>query len=110
MEAIRATHFTGLNDTGQNVSLVRVGIGKILVQNRSAAVAFVQVFNALAANVILGTTVPLFQILLPATTGQEQVDFNPPIMMDTAMSVFSTTTDGGLTGSAAGVNLQVWIN
>lgn len=110
MDAIRSTHFQGLNDTGQNICLVRCGIGKLSAYNTSGATAFLQFFDALAANVVLGTTKPLFVIVLVANVGYENVDFYPPTVFSTACSVFSTTTAEGSTGSAAGVFAQAWVN
>ena len=106
---LRATHFTALNDTGQNVSAGVCRVSHINALNRSGATAFIQIFDAAAADVVLGTTVPLFEILLAASTGFESISFSPAVEFQTRMSVFSTTTDGGSTGSAAGVVAQIWV-
>ena len=105
----RATHFTGLSDTGQNITAGIARVSHINALNRSAATAFIQIFDLAAASVTIGTTVPLFEILLAASTGFESISFSPPVEFITRMSAFSTTTDGGSTGSAAGVVLQCWI-
>ena len=106
---VRSTRFSGLNDTGQSISAGECRVTDIIVQNTSAAVAFVQVFDAAAANVTLGTTVPVFEILLALTTGFQHIPFGDPVHFTTRMSAFSTTTAGGNTGSGAGVTLQAWI-
>lgn len=109
-EPIQGTHFRNLNDTGQNISNGEVAISHLIAYNTSGATAYIQLFNAAAANVTLGTTRPLFTVALPATTGWKDIQFSPPLRFPTRLSAFSTTTPEGLTGSAAGVFLQVMVN
>ena len=111
MQFIATSHFRNLNDTGQNISNGICNILKFVVVNTTAATAFVQIFNAAAANVVLGTTVPMFVIVVPITTGVVDMEFDSPgLYITTRCSAFSTTTAEGSTGSASGVFLQAAIN
>ena len=103
------THLRNLNDTGQNVTAGIARITHIHAINTSGATAFVQVFDLAVASVTLGTTRPLISIPLAATTGIQSISFSPAIGFMTRVSVFSTTTVEGSTGSADGVYLQAWI-
>lgn len=106
-----ATHLRNLNDTGQNVTAGKAHVKKIIATNSSAAIAYLQFFDAAAANVVLGTTVPRWIVPIAATGGYADVEwFDMGDQYDTRASVFSTTTPEGLTGSASGVFLQAWIN
>lgn len=109
-QVLQSTHFRNLNATGQNLSNGTCRVGKVIATNTSAAVAFVQIFNAAAADVTLGTTRPKYQIFLPSSTGYVDLSWEPHDWFETRMSVFSTTTTEGSTGSADGVNIQVWVD
>src|SRR5712664_2589290 len=98
----RSTHFANLNDTGQNITAGQALISKIGVTNSSAAAAFIQVFDAAAADVVLGTTVPVLTIPVAATAGFTSVNFVKGWFLTTRLSMFSTTTPTGSVGSAAG--------
>lgn len=108
-EPISPTHYRNINDSGVNISNGEVAISHLVCVNTSGAAAFLQFFNLAAANVTLGTTRPLFVIPVAATTGVRSIQFSPPLRLDTRLSVFSTTTAEGLTGSAAGVSAQAWV-
>lgn len=101
-------HVRNLNATVVNVSNGACFVAHINVTNSSAAVAWVQIFDVAAADVTLGTTRPLFQFAVAATSGLESVSFSPPIKFNTRFSVASTTASEGSSGSADGVMLQAW--
>lgn len=109
MNGIQAGHFRNLDETAQGPQY-RVGVGKIICYNTQGATAFIQFHDRLSPNVTLGTTIPMFAILLPATTGFVEIDFSPPLMFDTACTMYSTTSAEGNTGSADGVFLQLFVN
>ena len=84
---------------------------KFILVNNQGATAFIQIFDLAAASVTLGTTRPLIQIPLAATTGFVELDFSfPGLLFTTRCSIFSTTTTEGSTGSADGVFAQATIN
>jgi hypothetical protein len=61
--------FSGQVTTAVQVSAVPVDIGAYQILNTTAAIAYVQVFYRLAADVTLGTTAPDVAIPLPASGG-----------------------------------------
>lgn len=69
------------------------------IGNTGAAVCFIQVFNATAGSVTLGTTAPLFAIALNATS--TATGMFGPIPMTAAISIAATTTANGSTACAA---------
>ena len=108
-EPAAPTHFRNLSDTGQNISNGIISISHLICVNISGAAAFLQFFDRAAADVALGTTRPLFVIPVPSTTGVRSIALVPPMLINTRLSVFSTTTAEGLTGSGAGVFLQALV-
>jgi len=110
MQLVRSTVFQDVNAAGVNLTPGRSSVVKMVANNGSAAIAFLQFFDAPASGVVIGTTPAAFVWPLAATTGFDQMDFNLPWTVDTQLSVFSTTAVGGGTGSAAGVQVQIWIN
>ena len=108
------THFRNLSTTGLNVTNGGAEVVAVLATNSTAATAYTQVFDAAAADVTLGTTVPLFVIHVPGGTsaieGSFFLTFYPPVLFSTRMSVFGTTTPEGNMAVGAGVFCQVWIN
>ena len=63
------TIFKAAVTTAVQVSAVPVDIGAYQILNTTAAIAYIQVFYKLAADVTLGTTAPDFVIPLPASGG-----------------------------------------
>jgi len=78
----------------------------IQVCNNQAAVVFIQLFDALAANVTLATTNPIWEFSVAASTSTYT---NPlpanGLKFRIGLVAASTTTEKGLTGSAAGVQV-----
>lgn len=78
----------------------------IQVCNNQAAAVFIQLFDALAANVTLATTNPDWEFSVAASTS---TFFNPlpscGLKLRIGLVAASTTTEKGLTGSAAGVQV-----
>jgi hypothetical protein len=95
-----------------NATLVQVTAGStnlksVTVVNAQAATVFVQFFNALTANVTLGTTTPDYEIQVAANSTFTTSLPSEGLIFPTALCVGSTTTEGGLTGSANGVMLFI---
>lgn len=108
---VRSTHFQNLAGTVTNITNGRCEIVEITAVNTSGAVAFIQIFDLAAADVVLGTTVPMFVIPVAATSGFEVVYFGVNgWYVETRLSAASTTTAEGSTGSASGVFLQAFVN
>lgn len=101
----------GAVTTAVNVKQASGNLYGWLIQNTNASVCYVQVFDSLAANVTLGTTVPkLFIPLGPNTGGPTQ---SSPTQLSTlgfatALSVAATTTPTGNTTCATGVAANIW--
>ena len=74
----------------------------IELSNIDNADYFLQLFDALAADVTLGTTTPNLSLLIPAgdSTFRGAMDkvFSPPLKFETAISYGVTTTATGSTG------------
>ena len=80
------------------------------VQNPGAAQVFLQLFDALTANVTVGTTAPTLSLVVPAGTGTEDGArselFSHPVHFRTGFIYAVTTTATGNTapGTACKVN------
>jgi hypothetical protein len=73
-------------------------------------VSYVQFFNQLAANVVLGTTTP-FMVIAIAANGSTSIVFAHPAMTQSypaAMSVAATTTPTGSTAPASAVTAAIF--
>lgn len=95
------------NATGTTVRGVPTTLYGVQVINGSGATAFVQMFDALKGAVTLGVTLPDKEIEVALGTS---ATLPLPLMGTaflTALSVFSTTTEGGATTSAPGVEVFV---
>jgi hypothetical protein len=95
-------------DLGTKVQ-VFAGTGTLLgiqVCNNQAAVVFIQLFDALSANVTLATTNPDWEFSVPANTN---TSFNPlpanGLKLRIGLTAASTTLEKGSVASAAGVQV-----
>lgn len=78
----------------------------VQVCNAQAAVCFIQLFDALVANVTLGTTVPDWEFSVPASTSTTTIAMPPGgLKLRVGLVAGSTTAEKGGTGSAAGVQV-----
>lgn len=92
----------------QGLPVQITGAGKLSflnIINSSGAVVYVQLFNAIAANVTLGTTVPDLEFQVGVG-----VQLNPPFPADgvyfsNGMCAAATLTDRGNAGAPNGVSL-----
>jgi len=82
----------------------------ITVVNSSAAAAFVQFFDLAPGSVTLGTTVPILEVEV-ASGGTVGIAYpgDSALLFGVAISVASTTLDGGSVGSAAGVSVTLGV-
>jgi len=81
------------------------------VYNPNSSSAFVQIYDATAASVTVGTTTPLITLALPSTaTGTIGIDglFDVPITCATAISIAATTTITGGTAPSTGLLAQIF--
>ena len=74
------------------------------IYNTTAATAFLQIFNKLAADVTPGTTVPDF--VISASPGDNDPILGGLLLMD-ALSVACTTTPTGNTAAACHISLSL---
>lgn len=99
--------FRGLVGTVLDVTKAGAGgnpiaLGLVIIENTSAAVAYIQIFDALASSVTLATTHPDLEIPVAANTGFTSFVF--PTAGGTfpnGVCLASTTTSEGNTGSTA---------
>ena len=107
---LSSTHFRNVKNTAVNLSNGLIDVTSLLVVNTTAAAIFVQFFNLAAADVVVGTTRPVFSIPVAATTGFEVVYFGPNgTIFDTRLSAAATTTVEGSTDPGDGVFVQIFI-
>ena len=78
----------------------------LVILNTTAAVAYLQVFNAPAASVTLGTTAPTMSIGLPASSAMVfPVPESGIYMGGGGLSMAGTTTRTGSTGAPLDINV-----
>jgi hypothetical protein len=75
---------------------------RLTVLNNQSAVAFIQLFDVASGSVVLGSTTPDWEIRVP---GNSHYDIELNVPFGTAISIASTTTEGGAVGSATGVQV-----
>jgi hypothetical protein len=100
-----------LTNTVVDVSLTRTNFYGFLFENNHTAVVYVQVFNKVAADVVLGTTVPdrTFQVPASASFGKDATDF-PLIYCDVGMSIACTATRSGAGAPGAALTSHIWFS
>ena len=77
--------------------------GITILNDQAALACYVQLFNVASGSVTLGTTTPDLEYRVPASTSLTIPIPSPGIAFGTALSVASTTLEGGSVGSVAGV-------
>jgi hypothetical protein len=109
MEQIAPAEMLQTRDLAATKPQVWTGEGTLMgiqVCNNQAAAVFIQLFDALAANVTLATTNPSWEFSVPASTSTTTVALPPcGLKLRIGLVAASTTTEKGLTGSAAGVQV-----
>lgn len=76
------------------------------VQNPNASDAWVQFYDALSANVTVGTTTPKLSLYVPASGAYDSLHTAFPVNFETAVTIATTTTVGGGTAPGAGLVVQ----
>lgn len=94
---------SSVDEVATDVYQHRVLVFFLHIINPNATDAFLQCFDALAADVTVGTTVPTYSFLLPGGTGASNrgayaEQFEAPLQFNTALSIAITTTATGNTG------------
>jgi hypothetical protein len=93
-----------LRDIGVKATVV-IGAGNLMGitgVNGLAAISFIQLFDALIANVTLGTTNPDYEFPVPASVGTVLPFSACGVKFRTGIVVGVTTTEKGATGVGAG--------
>lgn len=78
----------------------------LTILNNQGVATYVQIFDFLAANVTVGSTVPAREYLVAANSQLSAVIGSLGIQFAKGIVCAATTTQGGATGSAAGVFVQ----
>lgn len=109
MEQVAPFESSVVRDAGAKatVTIGKTTVGGVIVANTQGAACFVQLFNALLANVTLGTTVPDFEVNVAANAAAS-FQFNP-ILFRLGVVIGSSTAEKGATPSAAGVEVFVLV-
>lgn len=100
------------DETVVNIKATEGDIYFLEATNANATDIYVQFFDAAAANVTLGTTVPDFVLFVPAGDGTNdgaiiQNFYNSPVHFENAITYAVTTTATGSTGPTSDGILQV---
>jgi hypothetical protein len=106
-EAIPATGIYNAQVTGTKAEVTdnpNSDIWMIDITNTTAAAAYLQIFDADADNVTVGTTTPTFTIGLAANQSKNIV-LPKPIRLATGFTVASTTTRTGAVSAAQEVTI-----
>jgi len=105
---VKSSVLTGVNATAQNIKTGPGYLFKIVAYNNDApAIRFIQIFDAAAADVTPGTTVPKY--VLPFSYAVMD-DNDMGIEFDTGISVAVTTTETGATGATVGATITYVAN
>lgn len=78
------------------------------IYNPNAAATFVHFYNTAAASVTVGTTNPLFTLTIPATSAANLMGAIGILFTNAGFSMAATTTAGGNTAPATGLDAVVW--
>jgi len=93
------------NNTAQTLNVGRTHLHKIIVENPNSATAYVQIFDALAADVTVGTTTPDYVIPVLGNSGTVD-DYIPSLRFKTGVTYACTTTPTGNTDPTTGLVLS----
>lgn len=115
MEQLAPAERINFRDLGATVQSVKASAAAILmgvsIVNNQAAAIFVQVFDiATAGGVTLATTNPDYEFVVAANSSLVPVWPAGGVKFRNGIQVASTTTEKGLTGSAAGVQTFWLVN
>lgn len=77
------------------------------IYNSNAAATYLQLFNDVAANITLGTTVPFLAFGFPATSNRDLIA-RVGVAFSTAISFAFTTTRAGLTANSSSVDYNLF--
>jgi hypothetical protein len=102
---------TGYHITTAAVQAIKASAGQLygyyLDNTANSATTYYQFFNLAAGSVVLGTTVPLFVIPVPAGLAAN-VQFSVGSNFSVAMSFAATTTYNGNTAVGSAVDSTIW--
>jgi hypothetical protein len=78
------------------------------IYNPGTAMAYIQLFNAMSADVTLGTTAPAIVLAIPPEGGLDMAQGSVPVTFSRAMTLAATTTPTGATGVSTGVLINLF--
>lgn len=108
-----ATPFAFVNTGTFAQQAVKAGPGTLYggtFTNNSGAVCFIQIFNLPTGSVTPGTTVPVVEKEVANGAATDLLLPGVGVNMNAGITVFASTTEGGATGSAAGVKAVLYYN
>lgn len=97
---------TSLSNTAKEVDPNQGKVYAVHIENSNAAKAYLQLYDAAAANVVVGTTAPKKTLYIPAAGGYDFA-WPVPVDFDTAIAVAATTTATGGTAPSAGLLVNI---
>lgn len=85
-----------------------VRIQALTVTNPTGALGYLQIFDAVPANINLGTTVPLITVAVPTKTTNEVVSGGGWRLFNNGLTVAGTTAE--VNAAVATMLLQTWVD
>lgn len=97
-----------LTNSAVNVVTGQHNLQTMVIYNPNVSVEYVQIFDALAANVTVGTTVPKMVIPLPASTVIDlPIENSAQVTFFTGISVAATTSATGSSAPSTGITANI---
>ncbi len=99
------------SDGDNSNQVVKIGAGRVYAieaSNSNTSNAFIQLFDALTANVTVGTTTPKLSFIVPASGAMDKAFIDKPLVFNTGIIYACTTTATGNGDPTTGlvVNIQ----
>lgn len=95
-----------LSNTVTNIKPFYGQLASLTAYNPNASAAYIQVFDVLAANVVLGTTVPSFILPLAQASSLSMSLGDNGLQFNTAISIAATTTATGSTAPSSALTVS----
>jgi hypothetical protein len=106
------SYYNGSVANAQPLATVKLGPSNIYgyhIYNTNSAVVYVQFFNAPSAgSVTLATTIPTFQLVLPASGWVDASPGSIPISFSKGIVIAATASSGGSGNPGTGVIVNLW--
>lgn len=100
--------FTALTATAQVIKATTGNLYGYYIYNPNTSVAYVNLYNIAAASVTVGTSTPLLNFAIPASSGANLMFPYPITFSNAGWSASATTTGGGNTAPTTALEAMFW--